>query len=484
MILYIMRANDGNVHNVAVIDSAVSVIWVRRYDTPGEFEIETPATGELWRVLTSFLGELFVLREDSDVPMYIERIRMTEGAGGDTILINGRTADAVMDSRVIGYQTDFTKTVRMPYAQALRKLVFDNLINPPTHTDYRQDPETRVLRPFAFDGTPLTGGLLVRNYRGENLLEAVDGLLSETGFGLQCRNIGGTFTFELLNGQDRPHVVFSANNENLLRCEYDIDLREKCNVVFVNATGAENTAKSDGSNPYTTTQQAAIVGASNYHRRESSIDGTPDFEETITESILGGNWEQGGYNWDGTPKTDISNYLIRCTDFFPCGKKFSVTASAGGDPLMAYFCFYTNADEDTGIGQYGLFVNGATATPPSNANYMRVSLRMYEGGSTITPADLTAASETRLQTKSLATYKNDVKALGVPYQTKARQLLNVETVDNGLFRPYVDYFLGDTVHIITAHGVSGSAKVQEITEVEDAEGYRIYPTFSEWEIDS
>ena len=161
-----------------------------------------------------------------------------------------------------------------------------------------------------------------------------------------------------------------------------------------------------------------------------------------------------------------------------------MTASAGGDPLAAYFCFYKNADEDTSIGQYGLFFNGATATPPSNANYMRVSLRRYEGGSALRPADLTAASETRLQTKSLATYKNDMKALGVPYQAKARQLLNVETVDGGLYRPYVDYSLGDTVHIITAHGVSGSAKVQEITEVEDAEGYRIYPTFSEWTIDS
>ena len=480
MILYIMRANNGNVRKIAVIDSASSVIWVRRYDVPGEFEIETPASAELWRILTSFLGELFVTREDSDIPMYIERIRMTEGVEDDTILINGRTADAVMDSRVIGYPTTIDD---IPYARAIRYLVNRNLINPPTHTDYPQDPETRILRPFAFEKSSLTGANITRSYCGENLLEAVDGLLSETGFGLQCRNIGGTFTFELLQGQDRPNVVFSANNENLLSCEYDIDLREKCNVVFVNATGTENTAKSDGTNPYTMTQQAVVLGAINYKRREGNIDETPDFEETITESILGGSWEQGGYNWDGTPKTDISNYLIRCTDFFPCGKKFSVTASAGGAPLAAYFCFYTNADEDTGIGQYGLFANGATATPPSNANYMRVSLRRYEISSTITPAALTAASETRLQTKSLATYKNDVKALGVPYQTKARQILQAEIRDGGLFRPDADYFLGDTVHIVTAHGIKGAARVQELTEVEDAEGYRLYPTFSEWEIE-
>lgn len=478
MILYIMRANNGNVHNVAVIDSAVSVIWVRRYDTPGEFEIETPATGELWRVLTSFLGELFVLREDSDVPMYIERIRMTEGAGGDTILINGRTADAVMDSRVIGYPTTIDD---IPYAGAIRQLVNENLINPPPHTGYTEDPETRILRPFAFAGSAFTGANITRTYCGENLLEAVEGLLSEAGFGLQCRNVGGTFTFELLQGQDRPNVVFSQDNENLLSCEYDIDLREKCNVVFVNATGAEGTAEADGTNPYTTTQQAVVLGAINYKRREGNIGETPDFEETITESILGGSWEQGGYDWDGTPNSDTNK--IRCTAFYLCGKKVSVSASASSDGLKAKCTFYSagNADAVIPIG-YGWFAAGYTITPPQNARYMRVSL-MRSDASTLEPAELTAASETRLQTKSLVTYKNDVKALGVPHQTKARQLLNVETVDNGLFRPDADYFLGDTVHIVTAHGIKGAARVQELTEVEDAEGYRLYPTFSEWVIE-
>ena len=148
---------------------------------------------------------------------------------------------------------------------------------------------------------------------------------------------------------------------------------------------------------------------------------------------------------------------------------------------MRYFYFYTNADEDTCIGQYGLFANGATATPPSNANYMRVSLRRYEV-SALRPADLTAAAAVRLQKKSKATYRTDLEALGTPHTTRARQILQAEIKDGGLFRPDADYFLGDTVHIVTAHGIKGAARVQELTEVEDAEGYRLYPTFSEWEI--
>ena len=45
-----------------------------------------------------------------------------------------------------------------------------------------------------------------------------------------------------------------------------------------------------------------------------------------------------------------------------------------------------------------------------------------------------------------------------------------------------DYFLGDKVAVRNAYGITGSAIVAEITEVEDSEGYRLVPTLSEWTI--
>ena len=45
-----------------------------------------------------------------------------------------------------------------------------------------------------------------------------------------------------------------------------------------------------------------------------------------------------------------------------------------------------------------------------------------------------------------------------------------------------DYFIGDKVAVKNAYGMSASATVTEITEVEDPEGYRLVPTLSEWTI--
>lgn len=46
----------------------------------------------------------------------------------------------------------------------------------------------------------------------------------------------------------------------------------------------------------------------------------------------------------------------------------------------------------------------------------------------------------------------------------------------------VDYNLGDIVTAINEYGISGSARVTEISEVFDESGYKIYPTLSEWSV--
>lgn len=46
----------------------------------------------------------------------------------------------------------------------------------------------------------------------------------------------------------------------------------------------------------------------------------------------------------------------------------------------------------------------------------------------------------------------------------------------------VDYNLGDKVTAINEYGISGSARVTEISEVFDESGYKIYPTLSEWSV--
>ena len=108
MTLYLQRisrnyAASAEIFPVAVIDEFESVIWVRRYDMPGEFELYFAANKEIFKLVKENIGYLIVTREDRQDVMYIEYVKLTESAeNGDHILLKGRSIDCVMGKRVIG----------------------------------------------------------------------------------------------------------------------------------------------------------------------------------------------------------------------------------------------------------------------------------------------------------------------------------------------------------------------------------------------
>lgn len=57
-----------------------------------------------------------------------------------------------------------------------------------------------------------------------------------------------------------------------------------------------------------------------------------------------------------------------------------------------------------------------------------------------------------------------------------------EILQHSQYKLGVDYFLGDKVLVQNAFGISATAYVTEITEVEDESGYQIRPTLSEWSV--
>ncbi len=481
MVYYIQKIGgvSGEVYPVAVIDSPISVRWVRCFDEPGNFELYLPSSAELFTLLAADIGVLVVTREGDDIPMYIEDFKLSESAEGETILIGGRTMDAVMTSRVVGYPTTYAHYPPMVVA---RNLMLANMIAPEViESDYSYDPTARKLAPLEVESPSAPGDNITRTFGGENLLTAVDGLLREFGRGLRCRLIGGVFTFEFYRGSDKPHVVFSADNEMLISCEYEVDIRDKCNVVFVSATGPDSETQADGSNPYTLVRQAGSFLSQGFDRREGSmsVSGVPT-EESVSVDLKEYTWEQGTYSsMDGSDvSTDLS---IRCGEYVECGKRISITAarSTGNKTLYFKILYYDHNREYIPYSSPGVVTSGTTLTPPANAVYARVTLSPYTG-ETISPSDLTSAKAQILRARGISDYKADVTERGTSGITPPLKILNAQIADTGLYKAGVDYDLGDTVYLETARGVRGSAKITAITEVEDAEGYRIFPTFSDW----
>lgn len=67
--------------------------------------------------------------------------------------------------------------------------------------------------------------------------------------------------------------------------------------------------------------------------------------------------------------------------------------------------------------------------------------------------------------------------------TKEIREYSGEILNTDMYKFGRDYELGDRVSIVNQYGIRGTAVVTEITEVEDAEGYRLIPTFSDWEVE-
>lgn len=471
-LMYVTTATF-EVKPVAVIDEFESVIWVRRYDTPGEFELYFAANKEIFKLIKSNMGYLLLTREDRADVMYVEYVKLTESAeNGDRILLKGRSIDCVMERRVIGYPT---KIRSMPTTSVITKLIRENMISPEPHEDYQSDGLHRTLSPFETVIQVYDVEMITAQYNGENLLAAVGGLLRSRNYGLSTFLADGTIIIRIYSGQDRPAVRFSPNNENLLSSEYECDIRGQCNTAFVYAQGDDEHLQADGSNAYTVTRQYPAEGAqkSNYMRYEGFMTASSDTFVTETESLTG--WESRYVN----PETGWTESII-CDTEVESGVKISITWEIEHDSnAKCRLLYYDSSDEEissvTGISK------GGTAVPPVEADHFKVVLYKPQGYR-LEPSEVVSVTVTALRNRPLSEYKAAISEQGTALMNTKTDSISGETIETGLYKLGTDYDLGDTVRVENSYGVTGTAKVEAITEVEDAEGYRIYPTFTDWTV--
>lgn len=63
---------------------------------------------------------------------------------------------------------------------------------------------------------------------------------------------------------------------------------------------------------------------------------------------------------------------------------------------------------------------------------------------------------------------------------KVKRAFSGTVISTTQYRPGTDYDLGDKVAVQNEYGITGTARVNEISEVYDSNGYQIYPTLSDW----
>lgn len=217
--------SDGITNNVVlIIDNYISLIWTTRYFYYGDFELTLPFS---IKYLLSLKSGQVITRADSDYTMLIEKVEtLTDSEIGNRIIISGRSAEALLNYRIIAEQFNFNGTVE----DGVREAVKRNCISP--------SDETRKLPVSLGNSKNLTKDFNIQvSY--ENLGNWISEVCKNNGYGWRLANNGTAgFLFEIYQGSYRAETVqFSEEYGNIVTANFYKDITDFKNVAFVGGEG-------------------------------------------------------------------------------------------------------------------------------------------------------------------------------------------------------------------------------------------------------
>ena len=251
MNLYVL---NPQYETIGIVDYYSSIIWTRRYQDAGDFEIYISATPE---VIVLLKEDNIVMRDDDDMLCVIETVTLsTDEENGDYLTVSGRSIESLLDRRIVWEQTTLNSTTEA----AIRKLIIENAISP-------QDTNRTI--PHLTLGTSNNFTETIRmQITGDSLLEAVKNICITYEYGFKVTLENGNLVFNIYKGTDRstgqnenPFVSFSPSFDNLVSSEYAYDKTPLKNVVLVAGEGEGKNRK-----------KQSVGTATGLNRREVYVD--------------------------------------------------------------------------------------------------------------------------------------------------------------------------------------------------------------------
>lgn len=236
MVIYLATYSSGAFSNVGVIDTARSVIWVKRWNSAGNFELYVRASDELLKLFIE--NEIFLSRADSSTVMIAESVQLsTSFTDGDFLKITGRSAESLLARRVIGSQTVYkNKSITYIFSDLLNT----NVINPAA--------EARKIACIksSYNLFDFPTPSIDTQYTGQDLLTVITGLCNEykLGFVAEFDSSDQKFNFRPYKTKDRSFdqsenkvVIFSPSFGNLGNTDYIHSRTTVKNYTFVAGEG-------------------------------------------------------------------------------------------------------------------------------------------------------------------------------------------------------------------------------------------------------
>lgn len=420
MDLYIL---NNNYEQISVIDAAESKLWNKKYNDIGECEIYIPCSDEMLLILQK---GYYVYRYDDDMFCQIEKVRIeTDVENGDYLIATATDICKILSGRIVRGQVNsagitppvvFSGTV----ANFIKKLITDNVINPPVSTNPSIDQTNRKIDNLIFDDSNFAEFTETINASviADDLLQLIMATCKSYNYGFRVSyNINTQkLVFRLYKGKNKAsasgeeYVEFSPEYSNIISSEFEVDASMYKNVAYVGyKTAADEFALLSLFNGDTEPQGE--------NRKEIYVDGTQTSRSiTIDElqAIFNGNVKR-----NPTSGGDAGYYYV---------------TTSGEETKVATFEASTNSD---GVDEEKITVTDYT--------YLLLIRSLGEN-----------ALAENVETQSFSG--------------------DVDTIDTYEYK--TDYDLGDTVKVVNEYGIEAEAQITEVMESEDNEnGYQIEPKF-------
>lgn len=415
---------DKNLQIIDVIDAYKSCIWANRYNEIGDCELYVEASEKNIKILK--MGN-YLIRLDDEMVCEIKKIEIDTGVeDGNYLIITGIDVKDKLNQRIIWGTMNCDGKVE----DFIREIITENIINPNIQARKFLKPNGEQLL-FLADKINLLE-VTTEQISYQQIGEKIKEYCKSYNWGYKIYLDDKYLYFALYKGTDRSnYVVFSNDYENLHSSKYLEDNTNLGNVALVAGEG-------EGSE-----RRKEIVGnISSTERYEVYVD-AKDISKTITFGELKNIYPNGTIIQNGEDyayKMSVLNIQI-----------------VSDEQLEKLKLEYPNGTE--------IVIEGNNYYQIQNIIIADLDLPDLEDEDNVTLRDIiyTVYLLNRGQEK-LIEYGNNTSFEGA-----------VEP--NTTFEYKKDYFLGDLVTAENEYGISMVARITEVVEVKDDNGYSVEPKF-------
>lgn len=417
---------NKNLELIGVVDGYKSCIWANRYVELGDCEIYTQATVDNFKLFE--IGN-YIVRMDDEMVCQIRKVELdTSVEEGNYIIVTGIDTKCILDQRIIWGMS----TCKSKVEEFVRGLVTDAFISPTIMPEKRRMLKENGTQLLYLGDLSQFNEVVTEQVSYANIGEKIREYCKQFHWGYRVVLHDTSLYFELYKGEDKSDwVVFSPDYENIDTTKYVNDNTNMGNVALIAGSGEGSERAIEVIGQTESTDRFEIyVDARDLNRRVKYSD--------LVSAYPGGTViDTGSAYYYRMSVLDVQIYTDEQL------AELQTTYPNGQIKIINEIKYYEVYNVNVAI------VYSATPSDNDDATLLDVVYDVYL---------------LNRGTEKLSDYGTKVSFEGV-----------VEP--NVTFEYKKDYFLGDVVTVHNEYGITLEARITEIVEVNDDNGYSVEPKF-------